>query len=173
MILDLEQTVATAFNLTNKHYPFGNEFESILDKYLTEHDDKNANDLYRMATTANDLVAFLNGMSLVINHKKVDDAFDKDIQDFKRNIRTFAQKVLSKLDIIELINKRPVDVKKLKVSTLHGESDVVVSVDNEKVPELSNIAENVLYNLPHNLTKEEKLYLIALLAEEASKETDE
>ncbi len=173
MILDLEQMVATTFNLTNKHYPFGNEFESILDKYLQEHDDKDANDLYRMATTANDLVAFLNGMSLVINHKKVNEAFDKDIQDFKRNIKIFAQKVLSKLDIIELINKRPVDVKKLKVSTLHGESDVVVSVDNEKVPKLSNIAENMLYNLPHNLTKEEKLYLIALLAEEASKETDE
>ena len=173
MILDLEQTVATAFNLANKHYPFGNEFESILDKYLKEHDDKDANDLYRMATTANDLVAFLNGISLVINHKKVDDAFDKDIQDFKRNLKTFAQKVLSKLDIIELINQRPVDVKKLKVSTLHGESDIVISVDNEKVPKLSSIAENVLYNLPHNLTREERLYLIAMLAEEASKETDE
>ncbi len=173
IILDLEQTVATSFNLANKHYPFGNEFESILDKYLKQHDDKDANDLYRMATTANDLVAFLNGMSLIINHKKVDDAFDKDIQDFKRNIKTFAQKVLSKLDIIELINERPVDVKKLKVSTLHGESDIVVSIDNEKVPELSKIAENVLYNLPHQLTKDEKLYLITLLAEEATKENDE
>lgn len=173
MILDLEQTVATTFNLTNKHYPFGNEFESILDKYLKEHDDKDANDLYRMATTANDLVTFLNGMSLVINHKKVDDAFDKDIQDFKRNLNTFAQQVLSKLDIIQIINERPVDVKKLKVSTLHGESDIVVSVNNEKIPELSNIAEKVLYTLPQYLTKDEKLYLIALLAEEASKAHDE
>lgn len=173
MILDLEQTVAASFNLTNKHYPFGNELESILEKYLNEHDDKDANDIYRMCTTANHLVAFLNGLSLVLNHKKIDDAFDKDIQDFKRNTKAFAQHVLSKLDIIELINKRPVDVKKLKVSTLHGESDVVVSVANEKVPGLSNLADKVLYNFPHNLTKDEKLYLIALLAEEASKEKDE
>lgn len=173
MILDLEQTIAMVFNLSNKHYPFGNEFESILDKYLKQHDDKDANDLYRMATTANDLVSFLNGVSLVLNHKKVDDAFDKDIQDFKRNSKAFAQHILSKLDIIELINERPVDVKKLKISTLHGESDVVVAVDNERIPELSNIAENVLYNLKHNLTKDEKLYLIALLAEKASKEQDE
>ncbi|MDD3645213.1 MAG: hypothetical protein PHR19_06760, partial [Bacteroidales bacterium] len=173
MILDLEQTVASTFNLTNKHYPFGNEFESILDKYLKKHDDKDANDLYRMATTANDLVTFLNGLSLVINHKKVDDAFDKDIQEFKHNLKTFAQQVLSKLDIIQIINERPVDVKKLKVSTRYGESDVVVSVNNEKIPELSDIAEKVLYNLPQNLTKDEKLYLIALLAEEASKAHDE
>ena len=126
-----------------------------------------------MATTANDLVSFLNGMSLIINHKKVDDAFDNDIQNFKRNLKTFAQHVLSKLDIIELINERPVDVKKLKISTLHGESDVVVSVDNDKIAELSGIADEVLYTLPRNLTKDQRLYLIALLAEETSKEQDE
>ena len=119
------------------------------------------------------LHAFLNGLSLVLNHKKVDDAFDKDIQDIKRNIKVFAQHVLAKLDIIELINERPIDVKKLKVSTLHGESDLVVSVENNKIPELSGIAEKVLYNLPNYLTKDEKLYLIALLAEEATKGNNE
>ncbi|MDY0129445.1 MAG: hypothetical protein RBR63_04565 [Methanosarcina vacuolata] len=173
MILDLEQSVAVSFDLTNKHYPFGNELERILEKYLREHEDKDANDIYRMCTTANDLVAFLNGLSLVLNHKKVDDAFDKDIQDIKRNIKVFAQHVLAKLDIIELINERPIDVKKLKVSTLHGESDLVVSVENNKIPELSGIAEKVLYNLPNYLTKDEKLYLIALLAEEATKGNNE
>lgn len=173
MILNLEQFVAATFNFANKHYPFGNELETILEKYLREHDDKDANNIYRMCTTANDLVSFLNGLSLVLCHKKIDDAFDKDIQDFKRNLNTFAQHVLSKLDIIELINNRPVDVKKLKVSTLHGESDIVVSVENKKVSELSTIADKVLYNLPHDLTKEEKLYLIALLAEETSKENNE
>lgn len=173
MILELEQTIANTFNLTSKHYPFDNEFEGILDKYLKDNDDKNVNDISRMSTTANDLVSFLNGLSLVLNHKKIDDAFDKDIQDFKQNIKSFAQHVLSKLDIIELINARPVDIKKLKISTLNGENSIVTSVDNEKISELSKHAESVLYNLPRNLTKEEKLYLIALLAEETSKENDE
>ena len=126
-----------------------------------------------MCSTANDLVTFLNGLSLVLNDKKVDDAFDKDIQDFKRNTKRFAQHVLSKLDIIEIINKRPVDVRKLRISTLTGESHIIASVKNEKKPELMKLVETVNYNLPNNLTKEEKLYLIALLAEEAAKENDE
>jgi len=173
IILDLEQSVSTLFNLSNKHYPFGNEFETILDKYLEIHDDKGASDIYRMATTANDLVGFLNGLALIINHKKIDDSFDKDIRDFKRNLKDFAQKLLSKLNVSELINNRPIDVKKLKISTVHGESDVVVSVDNDKLPELSSIAESLLYNIPHNLTKDEKLYLIAMLAETTSRDQDE
>lgn len=173
MILDLEQTVATAFELSNKHYPFGNELESILEKYLYKYDDRKVNNIYRMCTTANDLVAFLNGLSLILNHKKVDDAFDRDIQDFKQNIRAFAQQILSKLNIIDLINERPIDVKKLKVSTLHGESDIIVSVENQKVSELSNLAEKMLYNLPSTLTKSEKLYLIALMVEEAARDIRE
>lgn len=173
MLLDLEETVADAFDLSIKHYPFGNELEIVLEKYLNEHNDKDANDVYRMCTTANDMVFFLNGLSLVLQYKKVDDAFDKDINDLKQYINSFAIRVLSKLDIVELINNRPVDVKKLKISTINGDNNLVMTVKNEKLSELSNIAVKVSYDLPHNLTKDEKLYLITLMLEEATKDMSE
>lgn len=173
MVLELEQTMASVFNFASKHYPFENELDYILEKYLKQNDDKNINDISRMSKSANDLVSFLNGISLVLMHKKIDDAFDNDVLDLKRRIKSFAQHILSKLDIIELMNERQVDVKKLTVSALNSENNMVVSVDNKKILELSKHAENILYNFPHNLSKDEKLYLIALLAEEASKENDE
>lgn len=173
VVLELEQVVAEAFDLTSKHYPFDNEFEAILEKYLSEHDDKEVSSVYRVCTTANGIISFLNGLSLVLNHKKVDDAFDHDIKDLKQNIDIFANRVLSKLDIVELINKRPVDVKKLKISTVEGDSNLVMTVDKKKLPKLSQKADELLYTLEQNLSKDEKLYLITMMAEKTLRGSSE
>jgi len=172
-VLELEQVVVEAFDLASKHYPFDNELEVIFEKYLNEHDDKEVNSVYRVCTTANGIVSFLNGLSLVLNHKKVDDAFDHDIKDLKQNIHTFANGVLSKLDIVELINKRPVDVKKLKISTVDGDSNLVMTVDKKKLPKLSETADELLYTLEQNLSKDEKLYLITMMAEKTLRGSSE
>lgn len=168
-ILELEQVVVEAFDLSAEHYPFDNQLETILEKYLNEHDDKEVGSVYRAATTANGIVSFLNGLSLVLNYKKIDDAFDHDIKDLKQNIHTFANKVLSKLDIVELINKRPVDVKKLKITTVDGDSNLIMTVDKKKLPKLSEKADELLYTLDQNLSKDEKLYLITMMAEKTLK----
>lgn len=168
--LELEQIVAEAFDLSSKHYPFDTELETILEKYLSEHDDKNVNSVYRACATANDIVSFLNGLSLVLNFKKLDEAFDHDVKNLKQNIYVFANKVLSKLEITEIINKRPVDVKKLKISTINGDNHLIMTVDKKKLSELSKKAEKLLYNLEQNLTKDEKLYLITLMAEKVFEE---
>lgn len=173
IVLELEQVLAEAFDLSSKHYPFDNKLEAILEKYLKEHDDKDVNSIFRVCTTANDVVAFLNGLSLVLNFKKIDEAFDHDVKELKQNINTFANKVLSKLDIVELINNRQVDVKKLKISTVDGDNNIIMTVDKEKVLELSKKADNFLYTLEQNLTKDEKLYLITMMAEKALKGNSE
>lgn len=173
MALKLEAELANSFDLSSRHYPFENELEVILEKYLNEHDDKDVNAIYRSCTTANDIVSFLNGLSLVLTYKKVDEAFDHDVNNLKENINTFASRVLSKLDIVEIINKRSVDVKKLKISTINGDKNLVMTVDKKKMPILRQKADNLLYNLEQTLTKDEKLYLITLMAEQAIKEKDE
>jgi len=170
MVLNIEEILADAFDLKHKNYPYGKELETVFEKYLEEQEDKDVTDIYRVCSTANDLVTFLNGLALVLIGKKVDDAFDHDIKELERNIYTFANKVLSKLDIVELINKRPVDVKKLKITTIDGDSNLIATVEKSKLDELSGMAEDILYNLKsQTLTKDEKLYLITLLAEEAIK----
>ena len=173
IVLELEQVISEAFDLSSKHYPFENELEAIFEKYLNEHDDKEVNSIYRVCTTANGIVSFLNGLSLVLNHKKIDDAFDHDVKDFKQNINVFSNRVLSKLDIVELINKRPVDVKKLKISTIEGDSNLVMTVDKKKLPTLSQKADELLYTLEQNLTKDEKLYLITMMAEKTLRGSSE
>lgn len=173
MILEVEAFVSDAFDLSSKHYPFDNQLEIILEKYLSMHDDKNVNDIHRRCTTANDVVSFLNGLSLVLNNQKVDDAFDKDINDLKQEINSLANQVLSKLDIVELINNRPVDVKKMKITTVNGDNNLIVTVDKDKLSELSGIADKLLYTLPTSLTQDERLYLITLMAEEALKGNNE
>ena len=173
ILLELEQVVTEAFDLSSKHYPFDNKLEAIFEKYLNEHDDKEVNSIYRVCTTSNGIVSFLNGLSFVLNYKKVDDAFDHDIKDLKQNINTFANRVLSKLDIVELINKRPVDIKKLKISTIDGDSNLVMTVDKKKLPKLSKKADELLYTLEQNLTKDEKLYLITMMAEKTLRGSSE
>ena len=173
MVLNLEEVLTEAFDLSSKHYPFENELEVILEKYLSEHDDKDVSAVYRACTTANDIVSFLNGLSLVLIYKKVDEAFDHDVTDLKQNIDIFANRILAKLDIVEIINKRSVDVKKLKISTIDGDKNLVMTVDKKKVSSLSKTADELLYNLEQTLTKDEKLYLITLMAEQAIKEKDE
>lgn len=169
MALSIEQVLSESFDLSSKHYPFDNELEMILEKYLTEHDDKDVNAVYRACTTANDIVSFLNGLSLVLIHKKVDESFDHDVESLKQKIDLFANQVLSKLNIVEIINKRLVDVKKLKISTIDGDKNLVMTVDNKKVPSLRKTADEFLYNLEEILSKDEKLYLITLMAEKISK----
>ena len=173
IVLELEQVVAEAFDLSSKHYPFDNELEAIFEKYLNEHDDKEVNSIYRVCTTANGIVSFLNGLSLVLNYKKVDDAFDHDVKEFKQNINIFSNRILSKLDIVELINKRPVDVKKLKISTVDGDSNLVMTVDKKKLPKLSKTADDLLYTLGENLSNDEKLYLITMMAEKTLRGSSE
>lgn len=173
IVLELEQVVAEAFDLSSKHYPFDNELEAIFEKYLNEHDDKEVNSIYRVCTTANGIVSFLNGLSLVLNYKKVDDAFDHDVKVLKQNINAFSNRILSKLDIVELINKRPVDVKKLKISTVEGDSNLVMTVEKKKLPKLSQKADELLYTLEQNLTKDEKLYLITMMAEKTLRGSSE
>jgi energy-coupling factor transporter ATP-binding protein EcfA2 len=173
MALNLEEGLAESFDLSSKYYPFGNELEVILEKYLNEHNDKDVNAVYRACTTANDIVSFLNGLSLVLTYKKVDEAFDHDISNLKQNIDLFANRVLSKLDIVEIINNRSVDVKKLKISTIDGNKNLVMTVDKKKISDLREKADELLYNLKQSLTKDEKLYLITLMAENAIKEQDE
>jgi energy-coupling factor transporter ATP-binding protein EcfA2 len=173
MALELEQVVTEAFDLSSNHYPFENELEIILEKYLTEHDDKDVSAAYRVCTTANDIISFLNGLSLLLSHKKVDETFDHDVKNLKQNINAFANRVLSKLDIAEIINNRPVDVKKLKISTIDGDNNLVMTVDKNKLPELSKKADDILYSLEQNLTKDEKLYLITMMAEKTFKESNE
>jgi len=173
MALELEEVLAEAFDLSSKHYPFDNELEVILEKYLNEHDDKEVNSVYRVCNTSNDIVSFLNGLSLVLIDQKVEDAYDHDIKNLKLNINKFANRVLSKLDIVELINKRPVDVKKLKISTVDGDSNLVMTVDKKKLPKLSQKADELLYTLEQNLSKDEKLYLITVMAEKTLRGSSE
>ena len=173
MALNIEETLAEAFDLSSKHYPFENELEIILEKYINEHEDKDVNAVYRACTTANDLVSFLNGLSLVLIYKKVDEAFDHDVTNLKQKIDIFANKILSKLDIVEIINKRQVDVKKLKISTIDGDNNLIMTVDKKRVANLRETADELLYNLEQTLTKDEKLYLITLMAEKTVKEKDE
>ena len=68
---------------------------------------------------------------------------------------------------IELINERPVDVKKLKISTVDGDSNLIMTVDKKQLPKLSQKADELLYTLEQGLSKDEKLYLIAMMAEKA------
>lgn len=163
--LELEEVIADAFDLSSRHYPFDNKLEIILEKYLNEHDDKKVSSVYRVCNTSNDIVSFLNGLSLVLVNQKVEDAYDHDIKDLKQNINTFANAILSKLDIAQLIGNRPVDVKKLRISTINGDDSLVMTVHKEKIEELSIKAETFVYDLPYNLTKDEKLYLISLMME--------
>jgi energy-coupling factor transporter ATP-binding protein EcfA2 len=165
MLQELELHVAEAFELSSKHYPFENELEAIFEKYLEGHDDKQVNSINRVCTTAIDIRSFLNGVSLVLNNKKVDIAFDHDIKDLKHNISIFANRLLSNIDIVDLINKRPVDVKKLKISTLNGDNNLVMMVDKEKISQLGKKADDMLKSFEPNLTKDEKLYLITMMAE--------
>lgn len=165
MALELEEVISEAFDLQSKHYPFDNKLEMVLEKYLNEHDDKEVSSAYRVCSTSNDITSFLNGLSLVLVNQKVEDAYDHDIKDLKQKINKFANRILSKLDILELIDNRPVDVKKLKISTVDGDNSLVMTVDKTKVAELSKTADGIVYDLSKNLTKDEKLYMITLMME--------
>ncbi|MCP4522864.1 MAG: hypothetical protein GY828_01460 [Candidatus Gracilibacteria bacterium] len=172
MLQELENVIAEAFELSNKHYPFENELEVIFEKYFNKYDDKEVNAVNRVCMTAIDIRSFLNGLSLVLNNKKVDNAFDHDIKELKNSINKFSNRLLSKLDIVELINKRPVDIKKLKISTVDGDENLIMTVEKEKIQKLDKSADNILKKLDKNLTKDEMLYLITMLAEKTLKENN-
>ncbi len=48
-----------------------------------------------------------------------------------------------------------------------------MTVDQKKLPRLSKKADELLYTLEQSLTKDEKLYLITLMAEKTLKDSSE
>jgi len=172
VVLELEEVIADAFDLSSRHYPFDNKLEVILEKYLNEQNDKKVSSVYRVCNTSNDIVSFLNGLSLVLVNQKVEDAYDHDIKNLKQNINKFANAVLSKLDIAQLIDNRPVDVKKLKISTVNGDENIVITVDKKQINLLDKKAKRFVYDLSDKLTKDEKLYLITLMMESVKESSE-
>jgi len=84
-----------------------------------------------------DIRSLLNGLSLELNHKKVDNGYDHDIKELKNNIHEFANKALSKLELIDLINQRTIDVKKISISGIDGIDERIISVEKDKISQLS------------------------------------
>ena len=166
VLQEIEQCLVEAFKLSNTHYPFDYELDVIFKKYSSEYNDKQCIAINRAYNSAIDMRSFLNGLSLVLNHKKIDNAFDHDITDLKHNIYEFSNTVLSKLNVIDLINKRPVDIKKLTISGIDSNEHLVISVKKEKVPQLVKQADELLSHLESNdLSNDEKLYLMTIMAE--------
>jgi len=169
MLQEIEGIVVEAFELSNRHYPFDNQLEDIFKKYLEGNDDKDVIAVSRICKTSIDLRSFLNGLSSILSHKKIDNAFDHDITELKKLIYKFSSQVLTKIDIVELINNRPVDVKKLKISTIKGDNHLVMMVEKGKILSLGKKASEILKTIEGNYTPDEQLYLITSMAEKAIK----
>lgn len=165
VILDLDKYIAKSFNLLDPHYPYNNQLSELFEKFANVVDSSDSTKYYRVFTSSYGLVEFINDLAFILMEKKVSNFFDHDVDSFKRKIDKLSQEILSKVDIVDLIQNQAVEAKKLKITTLNGSIERVVSVEKSKIEKLNSLADQLLDNLDSDLDENEKAYVASLLAE--------
>ncbi len=166
LISDLENYIAKAFLLEHTSFPYGSESINLSDKFLKMPLDREERAFIQNFKYSNSLIEFIDTTSVIFNNKKITQSYDNEIIILKEKISNCADKLLSKLDILQLSSKNTIKTRVI-VTKKDKIINKIVSIDKKRADILNlNLIELKKLLLTQNLSKNEKLYIISQLFEE-------
>jgi energy-coupling factor transporter ATP-binding protein EcfA2 len=168
-IIELEKFFAKLFHFNHTVFPYGNNLVKLSNK-LSKIDslDVEIKALLRSFNYSNSFIALIDNISIVLIDKKIEDCYDNDINILKDKLSIVADKILSKLDIVDIATEHN-DIVKISLSSLDSNLDKVISINKEKLDIINDEMIKIRDVIPNNLSKEERLYLLSRLLNEELK----
>jgi hypothetical protein len=168
-IIELEQFFAKLFHFNHTFFPFGDNLINLSDK-LSSIDalDTEIKALLRSFNYANNFIALIDNMAIILINKKIEDCYDNDITILKDKLKIVANKILSKLELADIATETK-DVRKISLASFDSSLNRVISIDKNKLDTIKTTTTKLKELIPSEYTHEEKLFLISQLLNEELK----
>jgi len=168
-IIELEQYFAKLFHFNHTVFPFGDNLINLSDK-LSSIDalDTEIKALLRSFNYANNFIALIDNIAIILINKKIEDCYDNDITILKDKLNVVANKILSKLELADIATETK-DVRKISLASFDSSLNRVISIDKNKLDTIKTTTTKLKELIPSEYTHEEKLFLISQLLNEELK----
>lgn len=165
-LLDLEKYIASVFFFKTARFPYENSLIEMSEK-LSKIDglDYDSKAIVRCFTYSNSIVEFVDGLSMILIRKKLEQCYDNDITQFKNKLNEYAEKLLSKLELIDIANGNR-DVRKISLTSLDKSLNRIISINKNEIDRIDKKVNEIRKSIPKDFTNDQKLYLISQLLNE-------
>lgn len=162
-ILELEEYIANNLFLVNKNFPFDNALSKMADKLSNiETLDNNSKAIVQCFTYSNSIIDFVDSLSMILIRKKIEQCYDSDIVILKERIKEYSEKLISKLELNDIVQKNQ-EVRRLSLVSLEQSLSKVIAIDKNEIGRINKKAEEIKQMIPTDYTGDQKLYLITQL----------
>ncbi|MBU1217625.1 hypothetical protein KJ870_05365 [bacterium] len=167
--ISIEKHIVKVFHLSNSSFPYNNGLTKLADKLSkVESFDSDTKAFIRCFTYSNSLIELIDNLCVILIRKKLSECFDSDVIVFKDKLSIYAEKMLSKLELIDIANEEQ-DVRKISLSSLESSLNKVISINKSKMDTINKDVLKIKDIIPDSYTNDEKLYLISQLLNEELK----
>jgi hypothetical protein len=167
--ISIEKHIVKVFHLSNSSFPYNNGLTKLADKLSkVESFDNDTKAFIRCFTYSNSLIELIDNICVILIRKKLSECFDSDVIVFQDELSTYAEKMLSKLELMDIANEEH-DVRKISLSSLESSLNKVISINRSKMDTINQDVLKIRDIIPASYTNDEKLYLISQLLNEELK----
>ena len=165
IMVELSVYISSVFKLDVKHYPYNNEFKRINELLIDKKISIELQTFLNTFINTDSFRDYINGVSIIINEKNIDDSYDNDILNLKYHLKSLGKELLSSIEISNLAGENK-EVRKLKLSLLEKEVDETIIIEKKRLDQLNNYTKKIRKNIPNNLNKNQRLYILSELIKE-------
>lgn len=162
-ILELEKYIASVFLFKSSSFPFDNSLIEMAEK-LSKIDslDYNSKSIVRCFTYSNSIVDLVDGLCVILIRKKISQCYDDDIIQFKEVLAQYAQKLLSKLELTDIVQEDK-DIRKISLTSLDDNLNKIITINKSDIDMIDEKVSEIKSIIPSDYTEDQKLYLISQL----------
>ncbi|WP_152632546.1 hypothetical protein [Aliarcobacter butzleri] len=162
-LVELEKYIASLFLFKTSNFPYENSLIEMSEKLSKiEALDYNSKAIVRCFTYSNSIVELIDGLSMILIRKKLEQCYDNDITQFKEKIKEYAEKLLSKLELTDIAHENQ-DIRKISLTSLNENLNKIVSINKNEIDRINKKVAEMKKLIPEDYTKDQKLYLISQL----------
>jgi hypothetical protein len=166
---ELEQFISEIFHFENSLFPYANGLVNLSEKLsVIDGLDMEIKALLRSFNFSNNFLELIDNISVIVIQKKIEDCYDNDINVLKDKLKVIANKVLSKLELADVVTEQK-DVRKISLASLDENLNRVISIDKSKLDTINQRALQLKEMIPREYSNDEKLFLISQLLNEELK----
>lgn len=163
---ELEKYIASSFLFKTDSFPYGNSLVEMSEKLSKINDlDYDLKAVVRCFVYSNSLVDFVDGLSMILIRKKLEQCYDNDVTQFKSKLKTYSKELLEKLELTDIVNEEQ-DIRKISLTSLDKSLNKIVSINKSEIDIIDKKVVEMKELIPTNYTNDQKLYLISQLLNE-------
>ena len=166
VLVDLDKNISSIFLFKTDSFPYEDSLINMsnkLSKINTLDNDSKA--IIRCFTYSNSLIEFVDGLCMILIRKKIEQCYDNDITTFIEKLTQLAHKLLSKLELVDIVSEDQ-DIRKISLTSLDKNLNKIISINKNEIDTIDKKVVEMKELIPTEYTNDQKLYLISQLLNE-------